>query len=355
MLGSLRELPQLSRKWGVDEEDILLIALNHCGVRSSLDKARMRFKLRLPSRPEEELFFILSLGRRDSPFELDETEIRFLGEPVAEVTGLEDDDAVLGYFRNGHKVLTLNSNARSQCTGCTFCPNTLEAASDPRLAVAPDVDAYLTTVVEDFDLADMSKVEKVTICTGCFHYEHLALEHLKAVREAMILQNCSGYIHFLSSVLRSEEGLDAAASIGPFHLTLTIECFDRREVMLKESKANLQPVEMEAILRGAKERGVLADYTYIIGLDSQAMAVEQISRLAPHTTTFPRFQVFQPHNDFMTVFVNPAATQIEYYLKMRQEIERLFVETDLRPQSWENYRPLWYFTFAGEALESTRI
>lgn len=355
MLSSLRELAPLSRKWAVNEEDILLIALNHCGVRSSIDKARMRFRLRLRSRPEEELFFILSLGRDRSPFELDEGEIRFLGEPVAEVTGLEDDDAVLGYFRNGHRVLTLNSNARSQCTGCTFCPNTLEAASDPRLAALDDMVAYLTTLVEDFALGDMSGVEKVTICTGCFHYEQLALEHLREVREAMASHNCSGYIHFLSSVLRSEEAMDGAAAIAPFHLTLTIECFGRRSVMLKESKASLVPDEMEAILRRAKEREIVADYTYIVGLDSQAVAIEQLARLAPHTTTFPRFQVFQPHNDFMDVFVDDSATQIEYYLSMRHELERLFRDTDLRPQSWENYRPLWYFTFAGEPLSSTRI
>lgn len=131
MLDKLEDAAALSREWQINEEDILLIALNHCGVRSSLDKARMRFRLRLDSRPDDELYFILSLGRADSPFELTGSEIRLHGRRIAEVTGLEDDDAVLGYFRNGRKVLTLNSNARSQCTGCAFCPNTLEAASDP--------------------------------------------------------------------------------------------------------------------------------------------------------------------------------------------------------------------------------
>lgn len=355
MLISLSEVSGLSRKWGINEEDILLIALNHCGVRSSLEKSRMRFRLRLHSRPETELFFILSLGRENSPFELDEQELRFHGEPVAEVTGLEDDDAVLGYFRNGRKVLTLNSNARSQCTGCVFCPNTLEAASDPRLAALDDISAYLSALVEDFDLPDMSGIEKVTICTGCFHYEHLAIEHLAAVREAMRNHGCDGYIHFLSSVLRTEKGLDAAAHLGPFHLTLTVECFGRRDVVLKQSKSSLTPHQMVSILARAKERGMLADYTYIVGLDEPDLALEWLSRLAEHTTTFPRFQVFQPHTELMEVFVAAGATEIEYYLAMRRELERLFVDTPLRPRSWENYRPLWYFTFADEPLSSVRI
>ncbi len=355
MLGSLSEAAAAGRRWGVNDEDVLLIALNRCGVRSQLDKARMRFRLRLRSRPETELFMILSLGRAGSPFELDEGEIRFHGEPVAEVTGLEDDDAVLGYFRNEQKVLTLNSNARSQCTGCVFCPNTLEAASDPRLAALDDLSAYFAALVEDFALDDMSGIETVTICTGCFHYERLALEHLAAVRAAMAAHNCTGSIHFLSSVLRSEEGLDAAARIGPFHLTLTVECFGRRDVVLKQSKARLTPELMVDVLRAAKEREILTDYTYIVGLDEPDLALRWLPSLAEHTTTFPRFQVFQPHTDLMDMFVADGAGDIDYYLRMRREIERLFVDTPLRPQSWENYRPLWYFTFADEPLTCVRI
>lgn len=355
MFEKLAEIASLSREWDVNEEDILLIALNHCGLRSTIPKSRMRFRLRLRERPEENLFFILSLGRTDSPFELREDVVLFRGTPIADVTGLEDDDAVLGYFRKGRRVLTLNSNARSQCTGCVFCPNTLEAASDPRLAALDDLTSYFAAITEDFDLGDLSGVEKVTICTGCFHHEPLALEHLRAVRNAMTAHGCEGMIHFLSSVLRTEEGLDAAAAIGPFHLTLTIECFGRRNIMLKNSKAELDADDMEEILCRAKARGVVADYTYIIGLDSPETMMRHLPNLVPHTTTFPRFQVLQPHNAFMDTFVGSGGTQIEYYLGARKYIESLFVETDLRPQSWENYRPLWYFTFADELLSSVRI
>ncbi|MEU5187516.1 hypothetical protein AB0G83_10265 [Streptomyces klenkii] len=94
--------------------------------------SRLRFKLRLTSRPEVPLFLILSLGRQDSPFELDEHELRLNGEKVGEVDGIEDDDAVLGYWRGGTRKLTLNSNARSQCTSYVFCPNTLEDAVPKR-------------------------------------------------------------------------------------------------------------------------------------------------------------------------------------------------------------------------------
>ncbi|MGC9667698.1 hypothetical protein ACNTMW_14220 [Planosporangium sp. 12N6] len=355
MINSLEQVSSLSREWGINEEDILLIALNSCGVRSRLDKARMRFRLRLDSRPDEQLYLILSLGRSGSPFELDEHRLCLNGRRIGVVDALEDDDAVLGYWRNGRKVLTLNSNARSQCTGCVFCPNTLEASSDPRLAALADLDAYLAAIVSDFDLRDLSEVETVTVCTGCFHYEHLAVDHLRQVRAAMAAHGCSGDIHFLSSVLTSREGLDKAAAIGPFHLTLTAECFSRRPLILKESKARLTPTQMVEVLATAKDRGIVTDFTYIVGLDSPEVAVEHLTRFVPVTTTFPRFQVYQPHNDLMDVFAADGAREIEYYLRMRRELERLFAPTGLRPRSWENYRPLWYFSFADEPLSGTRI
>ncbi|MGL5865595.1 MAG: hypothetical protein ACRCYX_06930 [Dermatophilaceae bacterium] len=352
LVESRSHLANLARDWDVPEEDVLLIALNKSGVHSRIQRSRMRVRLRLTSRPEEEVFLILSLGRIESPFVLDEEEITLHGEQVATIEELEDDDAVLGYFRNGQRVLTLNSNARSQCIGCAFCPNTMEAASDPRLAALDDLDAYLTALESDFGLDDLSGVDTVTICTGCFHYEDLALDHLRQVRTSMAAHHCVGNIHFLSSVLTSEKGLNAAAEIGPFHLTTTIECFSRRGEILKQSKAKLTPADVVPLLRRADERGILADYTYIVGLDDESLAEEYLSQYAPLTTTFPRFQIFQPHSAFMDIYVVQAARHLEYYLSMRKMIERLFVDTPLRPRSWENYRPLWYFSFAGEDMQS---
>lgn len=355
LLGDRREVKTLASDWAVPEEDVLLIALNKCGVRSRIPKPRMRIRLRLRSRPEDPIFLILSLGRLDSPFRLDEEKISLFGETVADIESLEEDDAVLGYFRNGRRVLTLNSNARSQCVGCAFCPNTMEAASDPRLAALDDLDSYLSALVSDFALGDLSGVDKVTICTGCFHYEHLALDHLREVRAAMTHHGCSGWIHFLSSVLTSAGGLATASDIGPFHLTVTVECFSRRPEILKQSKAKLTPDDVEDVLRRAGEYGVLADYTYIVGLDQEDLAHHYLSRYAPLTTTFPRFQIFQPHSAFMDRYVTSGGGRMEYYLSMRRMIENLFKDTDLRPKSWENYRPLWYFSFAGESLDSVRI
>jgi hypothetical protein len=38
VLDSLSHLSELSREWSINEEDILFIALNYCGLDSTLDK-----------------------------------------------------------------------------------------------------------------------------------------------------------------------------------------------------------------------------------------------------------------------------------------------------------------------------
>ncbi|MEU8720425.1 radical SAM protein [Streptomyces sp. AgN23] len=354
MLESVRHLDQVAREWNINAEDVLLIALNASGARSPLTKPRMRFRLRLDSRPDTPLFLILSLGRQESPFELDEHELRLNGEKVGEVDGIEDDDAVLGYWRNGTKMLTLNSNARSQCTGCVFCPNTLEDASDPKIKVL-DLSDYLGALAVNSDMEDLSSVQTVTVCTGCFLHEHLALDHLAEVRTAMGMNGCTGTLHFLSSVLTSEKGMDSAADLGPFHLTLTAECFTERRKILKESKAKLTPAEMTDALGRAKQRGITADFTYIVGLDPIEDAIRHLKDFVPVTTAFPRFQTYQAHNAFMDIYRTPGSETIEWHLTMRQCLEELFAPTGLRPQWWQNYRSPWCFTFAGEELTGAKV
>ena len=356
MLRDMDHVRSLSRQFGINEEDIMLIALNACGVKSRLPHPRMRFRFRLHTRPTDPIYLIVALGRKESPFELTENQLLFHGEEFGRVEELDNDDVVLGYFRKGHKVLTLNSNMRSQCTGCAFCPNTLETASDPSLSQLEELDNYFAFLTSDLGWQDLSPVEVITVCTGCFHYENLAIDHLAMVRDVASNYNFNGQIHFLSSVVRTRQGFERVCQeVGSFHLTLTIECFTNRDVILKQSKADFQFEEMLGSLQSAVETGCDSDFTYIVGLDSPDIALQRIRQLRDWTTTFPRLQIYQAHNPFMQQFAYPAATTIEFFLRMRKKFEDIFRETGLRPKSWENYRPLWYFTFGDEEHKTIRV
>lgn len=356
MLSDQAELDILSREHQVPAEDVLLIALNSCGLKSDLPHPRLRFKLRLHSRPEETLFLILSLGRDNSPFSLVDNTILFENAPIATVVEAENDDVVLGYLRCNKQVLTLNSNARSTCTGCVFCPNTLENANDPRLSVMDDIENYLSMLCAEEGWQDLSHLTSVAVCTGCFIHEDKAIDHLERVREVLTRFGSKAEIRFLTSVLHSNEGFDRIAEVvAPFHLTFTIECFTNRAAILKDSKAKVGLDEVSEILARSKARGFRTDFTYVAGLDSLEDAIFGLDRLGPNVSSFPLVQVFQPHNRFMESYRKEEARSLNYYLKLRKHLEGLFASADFKPQSWENYRPLWYFAYAGQPMTCVRV
>jgi hypothetical protein len=204
--------------------------------------------------------------------------------------------------------------------------------------------------------SDMAHLEEVNLVTGCFQEEPPACAHLKLVRDALELHGFQGYLGFLSSVIKTERAMRwLVDNVMPFHLVVTFECFTNRNAILKHSKAELRPEDVGPILEVAKATGIETGFTFIVGLDPLDVAIEGLAGLRDHVTRFPNFQVFQAHNDFMRGFAAPGADDVEFMLEARKRIERLFVDTDLRPQTWANYRPLWYWTFAGEELSGERI
>lgn len=355
MLRSWSQVARLSANYNVPEEDVLLIALNALGVNSQLPHKRVRFNFAVASRAEDPLFLILAFGNPQSPFRHVDDQILFDGLAVGRILNWENDDAVQLYFRKNRKTITLNSNKRSSCTGCVFCPNTLEEKSDPKLRNRREMNAHFDLLCGDLGMRDLAHIEKVTVCTGCFHHEHLAIDHMAMVRLASADHNFAGELQLLSSVVRSRQGFARLAELSaPFHITFTVECFTNRAAILKKSKADFAFEDMLESFSAARTYGHNVDFCYIVGLDPLDVAVEGVKRLARDTTTFPRLQVFQAHNLYMQQYLTPGARSIEYYLDARRELERVFDDKSLAPQSWENYRPLWYFAYAGREMSGIR-
>jgi hypothetical protein len=214
----------------------------------------------------------------------------------------------------------------------------------------------LEWLMADNGWPDLSHAEVVTVCSGCFHYPGMAIDHMAALRKAVDRYGFAGRLHLLSSVLRDRVDLQRLHdACGPFHLTLTLECFERRTLLLKDTKASLTLERAGEILEDCRDIGIIGDFTYVAGLDSYERAVEGIAYLASRVTTFPRIQVFQAHNDYMRRARHPGAEDLSYYLDLRADLESVFAPTGLGPKSWENYRPLWYSEFAGAPVPGPRV
>lgn len=342
--------------YGVPVEDILMIALNIMGVWSDLPYPRMRFKNSFAHIPEDYFYTIVSLGRKTSPFFLTEDSITFAGEMLFNVSGLENDDVVSYYYRNACQELTLNSNARSKCSGCVFCPNTLELPNDPRIKELDSLVDFARNIAKENNQPDLSFLQKVTVCTGCFNSEERAIAHLTLVRTALRRVGYHGPLHYLGSVIRSEEGLrHIAQKLGPFHYTITVECLTRRAELLRRSKSSLDYSGMLRLCDLSRENNIEVDFSYVLGLDPLEITISGLSELCRRITTFPRINVFQPHNNEMQQYLAHGAERMDYYLGVRKALEDVFANTKMRPRSYQCYRPLWYFKFAQEDLPKVRI
>ncbi|MFJ2195361.1 hypothetical protein [Streptomyces violaceusniger] len=348
---SLADVERLAQQYRVPVEDALLIAINLHGINGEAPRHRARLQVRLDSARSVPWQLIVPLNATESPFRLVEDGQLLLGDaPVGTVERVDADEAVGGYFRDNGTALTLNPNARSRCVGCAFCPNTLEAAADPRLSEERDLRELLAVLGEQHPRRDLTEVREVTVSTGCFEREPAAVDHLRALRSVLVEYGVEARLGFLTSVLRSQQAFEELADVGPFVLRLTAECFTRRDLLLKASKAVLTSTWMPDVLGRAVAAGHGSSFTYIVGLDDFDALRNGVAALAPYVTEFPNFQVYQAHNRIMAGLRASGAQELEYYLHARTEIEQILKPTGLRPAAWECYRPLWYFTFAGETL-----
>lgn len=348
----LRDLERSAILHGIPVEDALLIAVNLFGISSDhRERNRARVRLRLTRQPATPWQLIVPLNRPNSPFVLRGDELLLDGVTVAQVERIDADEAVGGYFRNDGKAATLNPNARSRCVGCSFCPNTLEAAADPRMSEDQELDGLLQALVEQHPRRNLAELAEVTVSTGCFAREEPAVSHLIDLRAALTRAGVHARIGFLTSVIRSDAAFDdLAQQVAPFVLRLTTEIFTRRAANLKATKADLLPEQMPDLLTRARARGLDTSYTYIVGLDPMHDLIHGVNGLARAVSAFPNFQVFQAHTLMMAGLRAPGAETLDYYLQARQAIEQAMKPTGLLPVGWECYRPLWYFTFAGQEL-----
>jgi hypothetical protein len=348
---ALNSLVRLAMHYNVPVNDALLIAVNLYGISADQNKHRARVTVSLASEPDVPWMVIVPLNAAGSPFTLRGDELRLQGDIIGHARRIDADEAVGGYFRNGGRAATMNPNARSRCVGCAFCPNTLEAAADPRLSEARELTELLAAMLEQHPRRDLTDLREVTVSTGCFEREDAAVAHLISLRKVLAEQDIAARIGFLTSVVRSDTAFaDLADVVAPFVLRLTAECFTRRHLLLKASKASLVCSRMPDLLHRARRAGLGTSFTYVVGLDPMDELRSGVAALAGHVTEFPNFQVYQAHNSIMAGLRAPGAEHLEFYLRARAEIEQIVGCTGLRPVAWECYRPLWYFTFAGERI-----
>ena len=79
-----------------------------------------------------------------------------------------------------------------------------------------------------------------------------------------------------------------------------------------------------------------------------------MSLVAEHVNKFPIIQIFQDYSSNQEIYRVNDAKGIDFYLMARKIIEEIFKNTDLTPDSWENYRSLFYTQYQGKSYQRVR-
>jgi hypothetical protein len=136
-----------------------LIAMSLYGISYDQNRHRARVTVRLTSEPDVPRMVIVPFNAQGSPFNPRGQDLFLGGDVIGHVRRVDADEAIGGYIHDGGWAATLNLHARSRCVGCAFCPNTLEAAADPRPSEERELTDLLAAMVEQHPL-----VEQVTEC-----------------------------------------------------------------------------------------------------------------------------------------------------------------------------------------------
>jgi len=364
MLKNLSEVITLSKTYNIPTEDILFLDFSLSGVKLNCPYVRVRFKFI----PENKLYFKISFQRNineyffalptnpHSIYCIKNNHLIAKEEEIGEVECLANDTCDSSYPRRGGTVLNLNPIPKSLCHGCKFCHTILQDARDKKENLRDEISLrrFIKEWLKKQKKTDLSHLIQVAIVTGCFGDEEKLVEWLKMARKVLNEYKFNGELFYYGSEITKGGSLDEISSLKPFGLCISLECFEKRNLILRYTKRRLKIKDIKRILKEAMERGIRTNFSYILGIEPLEIINEGFKELKPYINSFPVINVFQLHQEQEDLRCKEALS-INYYIKVRKMIEKIFEDKKITPRVWENYRSPWYLQFGRRVLDDIRV
>ena len=199
-------------------------------------------------------------------------------------------------------------------------------------------------------------MESITVCTGCFKTEEDLINHLILLKKAFDRFYFEGSIRYIGSQIQNMDSLyKIKDEIGKFGLLVTTEKFVGREEIMRPEKSRLTLNLTKEFLKKADELGFEATFLYILGLEDLNVFEKYMEYMKDSVNKFPIVQIYQNYVNSQENYRCMDARKLDYYLKARQILERIYKEEHFTPESWENYRSLYYTKFKGKEYKKVRI
>ena len=364
MLKNIKHLIELSSKYNIPTEDLLLLDLNLSGVKLYFQSGRARFELKSTNKDvfslahSRNIFnFYLAIPTADQSFYSFKNENLFFDNHlIGKALGVTEDFCDSSYPRRGGTVLNINPNARTSCRGCKFCYTAFQVPRDRERMLSDDkLRPFLEDWMKKFDVVDLSHLMQIAIVTGCFPNEQKVVDFLKVAKNVLNEFSFRGELFYFGSQIKSKKALLELERVKPLGICFSLECFDNenRKYLLRDIKRELHLDDIKKILIFANNKGFRTNFSYIIGLESLETIKKGFYEFLPYINSFPIVNTFQAHKGQKSLR-HKEANKIDYYIKARKIIEDIFIQTPFRPRPWENYRSLWYLKFGEEFLDDIR-
>lgn len=351
---TIEEAEKFADRYHIPLVDVLMAGLNMMGTSTiGFDTSvtnRGRFKL-TPQLSGWPYFFAVTIDQ-ESPFLHDGKDVWLASQYIGPADRVSPDTCAETYIRKGGKALTLNSNSRSTCRGCKFCgTSSLVPLDFSNLLEEQNMRAAAQSFLDTGLVPSYVNMESIGVVTGCFRTDRDCLEHLLMIQRVFGGLGFSGEIRYIGSQINTLDAVNQLADAGKFALYNTVECFERRDNMMKRRKSSVHLDKHLEILGHAKKRGLQTNMLYILGLDSLEAIAEHFPRFLPVLTRHPLINLLQVYLPHHAALRDPAAQHLDYYLQARKIVEDVFAST-FRPLGYDNYRSPWYSEYAGISIHN---
>ncbi|MBI5184105.1 MAG: hypothetical protein HZA01_00015 [Nitrospinae bacterium] len=346
-------IQKLAESFEVPFTDILLIALNVCGVNSDLPHQRIRFKFK-PFSYHLPFYFGIPNNIAISPFRIVGDSLILDGEKMGDIFAAEDDTCDAVYLRKNNHELCFNSHSRSLCRGCKFCFGLQTPKDRETIKAKSDVDLFFENLERRYGKDFFANLSEIALVTGCFNSADRLISHLRDIYECATRRRFDGEMYYLGTEIVTREQLAAVCHMR-FRYTFALETLSRRTEILRLSKANYSIGGIMKIMECANELGVITAYSYIVGLEKFCGLRKEFLAINQLLTGFPVFNIFQPHTTDAHFLRCKGADDITFYLEARRFFEEIIDNDSIVPRRWQNYRSLWYTTYKGKDLQDETI
>ena len=348
----------LASKYSIPPQEIGLIDFNRTGVCLDDEDVRVGFRTRFNGQVlyiNDLSWFALPVRDSvDSNFHIQNGKVYFNNHTIGIIDRPVLDTCDTSYQR-GKRLLNLNSRSRSNCAGCKACVHNDKSLYDDTV-IKDKYELITTEDIEQFFCRKeklglkIDELDQIAVVTGLFADEDDALNHMKDVHKVATQHGFNGELMYFGCQIMNPKAIQEFSELGNTAIVFAIENFTNREKNLSHIKSSLSMEDFYASMSVAKSYGVGTTFAYVAGVDGLKELTQNFEYFAKVCTRFPIVNIFQIQTGLQAQALNEEAKSLEFYVRARIEIERIFKESEYRPRRWENYRPLWYREFANELL-----